>query len=226
MRALPILLPLLLLTACTTTASPASPPVTAIYSPPTRLGGTGSMMFLPGTAAPRGAGEAIAVIVALHRRLDRDGVMGCLNPVLAEPDVSGHEREDAVARLKEAGQRRPGKAAIRADIVDDVRESWGGVGNGPDFDPLPPPVATALLDAYADAVMVAPRKGRATLLTQAMLPDDIRLRSDCGARLSRPTISGDWAFVGSISATAGHLWALRREATGWTLVAHRFTAIA
>lgn len=222
MRALPILL---LLTACATTTPSASSPVTAIYSPPTRLGGTGSMMFLPGTAAPRAASEEVAVVVALHRRLDRDGVMGCLNPVLDEPDVSGYEREDAVVRLKEAGQRRPNRTAIRADIIDDVRESWGGVGNGITFDPLPAPVAAELLDAYADAVMAAPRKGRGTLMTKAMLPADIHLKADCGARLSRPTINGDWAFVGSYSATAGHLWALRRESTGWTLIAHRFTAI-
>ncbi|KQN19298.1 hypothetical protein ASE86_12375 [Sphingomonas sp. Leaf33] len=214
---------LLLLGACSAT-SPSTPAQTiAVYSPPVRIGGTGSVLFLPNTAAPTGSAAEVAVIVDLHRVLDRKGTVGCLNPMLVAPYISSGEREDAVVDLEEAGQRQPSKAAVRTAIIDGVRESWAGFGPGPA--PLPAAVRIALLDAYADAVMAAPRKGRQMLLTQAMLPDDIRLRADCRAQLSRPTIRGDWAFVGYNSGTAAGLWALRREASGWTLVASNINSM-
>lgn len=212
---------LILFAACSATPSTTAQ-TTAIYSPPVRLGGTGSVQFLPNTGMPTGMTAEVAVIVDLHRVLDRKGTVGCLNPVLGAPYISRDARDDAVVRLEEAGQRRPGKAAVRTAIIEGVCESWGGFGDGPT--PLPAPVRTALLDAYADAVMAAPRKGRPTRLTQGMLPGDIRLRADCRAQLSRPTIHGDWAFVGYNSGTAAGLWALRREASSWTLVASNITS--
>ncbi|MHA6722541.1 hypothetical protein [Sphingomonas sp. RS2018] len=212
----------LALTACAsgTAAPPASGPI-AIYSPPVRLGGTGSMIFLPGT--PANARDEVAVIATLHRWLDQDGTAGCLAPLLEPSGINASIRKGTTNQLRADGNRRPMPAAVRASIIADQRGSWGDVAE-PSV-PLSAALEDAVTAAYADAAMAAPRTTRATMLVAGDVPG-IALKTTCIAHLDRPTIRGDWAFVGRRSATAGHLYALRRDGDDWTVVAHRFTYIA
>lgn len=197
---------------------------TAIYSPPVRAGSKGSVIFLPGTGRipSTNAREEVAVVGALHRFLDPKGELGCLNPALDEGNVDASLRKAAVDELRQEGKNRPTAADVREWIIADQRGSWGSVDEGNVT--LPSSVELTVAEAYADAAMAAPRKRRAVFLTGGDLPD-IALKSDCGARLSRPTIYQGWAFVSRSSATAGHLYALRRDADGWSVIGHRFTYI-
>lgn len=217
----------LALGACATQpggGGPTSSAGTPIYSPPVRLGGKGSVIFLPNTnhVLSANAREEVAVVGALHRFLDPKGDFGCLNPLLDEGDVDASLREAAADELRKEGKTRPTAADVREWLIADQRGSWRSVDEG--NAPLSSSVELAVAEAYADAAMAAPRKRQAIVLTGRDLPD-LTLKSDCGARLSRPTIYRGWAFVSRSSATAGHLYALRRDANGWSVVGHRFTYI-
>jgi len=166
--------------------------------------------------------DEVAVLVALHRTLDADGSAGCLNPVVDTADLDDSARLDARDELRESGSQRPSRRAVEDAIKASERGSWGDLTTAP----LDAALEAAVVDAYAAAAMRASSSTRPAMLRAGQLPSDIALRATCHARLGRPTIQGDWAFVGHVSVSAGHLYALRRTGGTWRAVAHRFTATA
>lgn len=138
-----------------------------------------------------------AVLVALHRFLDRDGKMGCLNPLI-------------------------GEAAID-EVVAERKGSWGAVSETGKVNEAE---ADAVSNAYNALAKRGPIRRSRGILTRLDVPGDIALDVKCWAKLDRPIISGKWAFATRSSATAGHLYALRQDDKKWRVVAHQFTSIS
>ncbi len=197
---------------------------TAIYSPPVRLGGRGSMIFLPQSnrTSDDTLSDEAAAIGTLHAFLDPKGEAGCLNPVLEASEFDAEYRKYSSNELQEEISRKPSRNEVYEHLVSEERGSWGTVDGKNES--LVAPLESEIAKGFANLVMTAPRQRGVRTLKPNDLPN-ILLKADCTARLGRPAIHDGWAFVSMSTVSAGHLYALRRSPSGWTVVGRRFTYI-
>jgi len=183
------------------------------------------MIFVPQSSRATDAvlKDEAGVVEALHRLLDPKNATGCLNPILRRSYLDAGHRKWAREEVRDETSRKPSREEVRQNLISETLGSWGTVDGKNEN--LAASMQNEIATAYADLVMSAPRQRQPRVLKASELPN-ISLRSDCVAWLDRPVIHGGWAFVSLHSPTAGHLYALRRDAAGWTVVGHRFTAIS
>lgn len=160
--------------------------------------------------------EEVAVIEALHRSLDASGAAGCLN---AKLDVLAGA-ESGQARSAQSSEREGKQTAQQIEVaVQRTRNAWTSLRRSEE--PLEHATARDLSEAYS-RYFFTPRKPRSGIvLTPEEVASDIRLTEDCPARLNRPVIQDDWAFIDRYTGTALLLYALRREAGTWQPLAYK-----
>ena len=168
--------------------------------------------------------DEILVIVALQKHLDRRSNIGCLNPHLATTEIDESDRLSAEESLREAGDQIPNARQVKQKIADEQHLAWAGVEKEGEI--LSSETARAIASAYADLAVSAPRRAPEATLVGSEL-SGIILKTDCLAKLHRPIVHGNWAFVERSSFNAGFLYALSRDASsGWRVIGVRGTWIA
>lgn len=204
----------------------AGPAGTAIYVPPTRLGGQGSVMFLPAPAAHSSIARDELLFRTVLGRLGKDGV--CVTPTLGYPPFTSLRRD-----MVEAGRAATATPALRSTVV----RAEGGGWQAPDGK-IDPALEARLIEA---SVAIIEREWRSPLpgldrrrsggprLPAGWLAEGQSLRD--GGNCSQITLSeasrdGALAFldVGIVHGPlngAGERWAMEWSSGSWTLVARK-----
>ncbi|RYF08884.1 MAG: hypothetical protein EOO77_24810 [Oxalobacteraceae bacterium] len=162
------------------------------------------MIFLPqpNRASADTLRDEAVVIETLHALLDPKDELGCLNPVLDASEFDAEYRKDSSEELEGDVSRKPSRKEVYEYLVSEEQGSWGTVDGKNES--LSVPLESEIAKAYANLVMSAPRHRRSRTL-QLNDVSNVSLKADCAARLGRPAIHNDWAFVSMSTASAGHL---------------------
>lgn len=199
---------------------------TAIYVPPTRLGGQGSVMFLPAPAAQAAVARDELLFRTVLSRMGKDGA--CVTPALGYPPFTSLRRD-----MVEAGRAATATPALRSTVVRAVGGGW----QAPDGK-IDPALEARLIEA---SIAIVEREWRLPLpdldkrriggpkLPAGWLAEGQSLRD--GGNCSQITLSeasrhGALAFIdvgivhGPLNGV-GERWAMEWSSGSWSLVARK-----
>lgn len=210
------------LTACSPIANHSAS--TAIYVPPSRLGGQGSVMFIPASAASAPNRSDDALFRTVLKRLEGKG--SCVTPVLSHPPFTDLRRDmiEAGTRAWETPERL--EAFVRPR-VGQWRDENGPIDSTLEARLTQAVIAIVDRDKHLPLPRLEGRRADGPKLPESWLSPGQLLgeQSDCTQiTLSEVASYGSLAFV-DVSivhgplAGSGERWALERLAGVWSVVA-------